>query len=166
MNIPSFSVTAIARASIIPADPLASGAYEVGSSRNPTAFADVNQVFAITGTDIAGSLTLDLQAGTLTGATGGTLTGGDGKDPDGEDVNLAKLMVFHIRNTGANPINFENSTHTGTDRKIIEFLSIHPGGEALITAPDGSDFTAQTLDVFEPDAGIFSFEMCVIGESV
>ena len=164
MDIPAFSINASAKATVNPDDPFASGSYTIGNTSSSVAMATVDQLFTVKAVAMTGTASLNLTTGVLSAYTGGTIYGGDGKDADGETVALGKIMALHIRNTGATAVNVENGSYTGTDYRIVEFLSVHPGGEALITAPSGSAFTLQTIDLFDPALGECSFDLMVVGK--
>lgn len=165
MNIQSLNVSATARVSIIPADALASGAYDLGNSRSGTAFDPVDQAFSIKAVDMTGIGVIDFADGTLTGQTTGTITGGAGKDADGEDVAFDKLLAIHLRNTGTSIIQIETNNATGASVPMPDIMLIPPGGDFLVTAPTADSFTAYDVSIFEKGGtGAISFELFALGK--
>ncbi len=166
MDIPAFFVTASTKTTVNPADPFAVGSYTIGNSQSRVVFDTVDQLFTIDATDMTGTATLDCSTGILTGSTGGTIIGGFGRDPDGVTVAFAQIMSLHVRNTGLTAIQLENSSYTGTDEKIVEFVQINPGGEFLASAPSGAAFTLQTIEILETaSAAACSFELMAVGST-
>ena len=165
MNIQSTNVSATARISVIPGDPLASGAYDLGNSRSLAAFDPVDQAFTIKAVAMTGGAVLNLATGVLSGSTGGTITGGDGVDADGQTVALTKLLALHIRNTGTATIQLETASATGTFDTIGDIVCIAPGGDFFFSAPTASAFTAYTIDLLDRNGtDPLSFELFALGK--
>ncbi len=164
MDIPAFSIKASAKATVNPDDPFAVGSYTIGNSSSNATISTVDQLFTIDATDVTGTASIDLQNGLQGGSTGGTIAGGDGKDPDGNSVNLSEIMAFHLRNTGLTVVKITGGSFVGADQMIIGEVEVHPGGEVLISAPTGSAFTNQEIDVYDPALGSCSFELMVVGK--
>lgn len=165
MNIPAFTVSASTRATVTPSDPFAVGSYAIGNSQSSVAIATVDQLFTIDATAVTGTASIDLQTGLETGSTGGTIAGGNGQDVDGETVNLVSIMAFHLRNTGATVCKITGGSYAGSDQLIIGDVEVAPGGEVLISAPSGSTFTNQEVDIYDPGLVSCSFELMVTGST-
>ena len=100
MTINSARSTAQLFAQVTPGDPTASGSYEMGATGSRLNFTDVNQVYALKVSNQGGDGDLNLKTGTYTTAGGATFAGGDGKDPDGQDVDLTNIYGIQVINTG------------------------------------------------------------------
>jgi hypothetical protein len=164
MNLESVNLGAVLAAKIIPADPLASGSYDLGLGKKAHVMSLVNQLYALKVTALTAFATLDLDAGTITGGgVAPVISGGTGKDPDGATVDLNFVHSIQIRNTANEPLIVEVTGWTGGDAPF-DTLTIPPLGEVLFALPGaGVALTAGTL-VFTPDES-GGFEFIVLGKN-
>ena len=157
------SVTAAARlsATIIPGDPRSSGTYQIGATAQRHSISEANQIFSIKCSAVVDTAALDLTTGILTLSAGGSQAGGDGKDPDGQTVDLDTIYGIHILNTGEDILPITVDAWTGSDA-IIGDCSIPSGGELLIVNADGSAITA--ADITFGLIGTYSYEAVIVGK--
>lgn len=149
-------------ASVTPADPLASNTYEIGSAGSNSEFSDANQLYSIkVSSQTGGDSTLAVVTGILTAAGTSTHAGGDGKDPDGEDVDFDTVYGLWIKNTGAVNLIIEGDSFSPAPYIITE-VNIPAGGTFFWTAPDGKAFTAGNL-VFG-GTGTLAWELIAVGK--
>ncbi len=162
MNIESIRFNALLAATIVPADPLSSGTYQVGFSTRAHDLSAVSQLYSLKVSALTAAATLDLDAGILTGGGTPTVGGGAGKDPDGQTVDLNFVHAIQIRNTAAEPLTVEATAWTGGSAPF-DLLTIPANGEALFVLPAGEVLTEGTI-VFTPET-TGAFEFLVVGKN-
>ena len=162
MNIQAITLSARAQATIIPADPLATGTYQLGSRAKAHDLSEINQLFAIKCSGLDNDVVLDLDAGTAVLAGAGSLAGGDGDDADGQPIDINEAHVLHLRNTGLVRITATIDSWTGGDAPFTN-LDVPAGGEAMIVLPEGEVLTAGQI-TFSTAAEEGAFEFLVMGK--
>ena len=152
-------------ANVVPGDVRANGSYDVGGPTESASFPDANQIYSIKVTGQANDASLAVETGTLTLSGAGTLLGGDGKDPDGQTVDLALLYALLIKNTGASSLTVVASTWGGADGAPVSEIEVPAGGVYYQSIPAGNDTSVTPILLFG-DGGdtAMAYEIVALGK--
>lgn len=161
MNV-TVKLNANLTATVVPADPLSSGEYQVGFGNKIHDLSEVSQLYSLKVTALTAAATLDIDAGTLTGGGTPVVGGGDGLDPDGQPVELNFVHGIQIRNTAQEALTVEITGWTG-GAAPFDVITIPALGESIFVLPGGEDLTAGTM-VFTPE-GAGAFEFFIVGKN-
>jgi hypothetical protein len=151
-------------ATVTPADPLASGGYDIGSGSKRHTFPAANQVFSVKVSAQDGVSTLDIQAGDLTVPAGAVQAGGDGLDPDGQAVNFDTIYALRIINTGAVSLFVEQQVWTGSDSLLTQ-AEVPAGGDLVMVSPAGSAISACTFEFGDAGTVDAAWEAVFLGKT-
>ncbi len=163
MTLDSVSATTRLSATVTPADPLSSGTYDIGAGSLRHSFPAANQIYSLKVSAQEGPASLDLQGGALSPIVGGQSAGGEGKDPDGQPIDLDTIYALRIQNTGSTELeiaaeDWEGSTPFFTD------IVIPVGGDVVFIAPDGNLISEAVLSIGTTDK-TFSWEAVILGKT-
>lgn len=164
MTINSARSTAQLFAQVTPGDPTASGSYEMGATGSRLNFTDVNQVYALKVSNQGGDGDLNLKTGTYTTAGGATFAGGDGKDPDGQDVDLTNIYGIQVINTGDADLVIDLGSWTPGASPFAGLITVAAGSPFLIAIRDGQAITTGNLNIDTVTDNV-SYEIIVLGKT-
>lgn len=162
MNIQNIILSIRSLATIIPADPLSNGTFQIGQQPKAHDLSAVNQVYSLVVTDQDADATLDVNNGTLAGGGAAVVKGGDGENADGVALALTDVHSIHVRNTGDTELTLTVDSWTGGTAPFST-LTLSAGAEGCLVVPAGVQVTDAQVTVATDAAG-GAWELVVLGK--
>ncbi len=162
MNIESIILSIRSLATIVPADPLSSGTFQIGQQPLKHNLGDVNQVYSLVVEAQDADATLDVNNGTLSGGGAAVVNGGEGENADGVALALTDVHALHVRNTGQTVLTLTVENWTGGTAPFST-QTLGAGAESCIVVPAGVAVADAQVKV-ETDSAGGAWELLVLGK--